>query len=124
MLAAEFGTGQVLWSVVWFALFVLWFWLVITIFADIMRADELSGWAKATWAVGIIVIPFIGIIMYLIVNGDAMNKRAVEDSRHSPIHDRPAGSTTAEELGRLASLRDTGLITDAEFDFAKARVLA
>ena len=57
--AAEFGTGQVLWSILWFFLFVLWFFLIITVFADIMRSD-MSGWGKALWAVGILILPFLG----------------------------------------------------------------
>jgi hypothetical protein len=124
MLAAEFGTGQVLWSVLWFSMFVMWLWLVITIFGDIMRSDNLSGLGKALWALGIIVLPFLGIILYLIVNGGAMNRRAIEDSRHTAIDDRPVGSNATDEIARLARLHDDGEITDAEFGYAKAQLFA
>jgi len=74
MLAAEFGTGQVLWSIIWFSVFVLWFGLVITLFGHIMHSEKLSGWGKAMWALGIIALPFLGIFLYLIVNGDDMSR--------------------------------------------------
>jgi len=74
MLAAEFGTGQVLWSIIWISVFVLWFGLVITLFGHIMRSEKLSGWGKAMWALGIIALPFLGIFLYLIVNGDEMSR--------------------------------------------------
>jgi hypothetical protein len=125
MLAAEFGTGQVLWSILWLTLFVLWFWLVITVFGDIMRADHLTGWAKAMWAFGILVLPFLGVIMYLIVNGDEMQRKAVADARANPTIDAAlAAGTTAEGLDLLAEARRAGTITQAEFEYGKGRVLA
>ena len=125
ILAAEFGTGQVLWSVLWLSLFVLWFWLVITLFADIMMSENLSGWGKALWALGIIIMPFLGIILYLIVNGGRMSRQMADEARANPdIEQAMAAGSTADELARLAALRDAGTITDAEFDHAKARALA
>jgi hypothetical protein len=122
--AAEFGSGQVLWSLVWFALFVMWLWLVIMIFGDIMRSDSLSGLGKAVWALGIIVLPYLGIFLYLIVNGGAMNRQAIDDSRRTPIDDRRVGSSATDEVARLARLHDDGEITDAEFGYAKAQLFA
>jgi hypothetical protein len=122
--AAEFGSGQVLWSLVWFALFVMWLWLVIMIFGDIMRSDSLSGLGKAVWALGIIVLPYLGIFLYLIVNGGAMNRRAIDDSRRTAIDDRRVGSSATDEVARLARLHDDGEITDAEFGYAKAQLFA
>jgi hypothetical protein len=72
LFAAEFGVGQVLWSIFWFFLFFLWIWLVISLFSDIMTSDDLSGPMKAIWAIGIIIFPFIGIFLYLIVRGGNM----------------------------------------------------
>ena len=74
--AAEFGTGQVLWSMFWFFLFVLWIWLIIVVFSDIIRSDDMSGWGKAGWSVLIIFLPFLGVFMYLIVRGDSMGARS------------------------------------------------
>lgn len=70
MILAEFGAGQVFWSLLWFALFFLWWWTVIVVFASIISSKALSGWAKAMWAVGILILPFLGVFMYLIVHGD------------------------------------------------------
>jgi len=75
MIAAEWGTGQVVWSIFWFYLFFLWIWLVISIFIDIMRNPELSGSGRALWAVLVVFLPFLGVFMYLIVNGTSMHER-------------------------------------------------
>ena len=72
-IAAEFGTGQVFWSILWFFLFFMWIWLVIRVFADIIRSS-MSGWSKALWTIGIIALPFLGVFLYLIVNGGDMNR--------------------------------------------------
>ena len=76
VLAAEFGSGQVVWSIFWFTLFFVWIWLLISIFADIIRSGDLSGGAKALWAIGIIVLPYLGVFLYLIVRGGTMQDRA------------------------------------------------
>ena len=124
LIAGEFGSGQVLWSVVWLAAFVLWAWLVIMLFADIIRADNLSGWGKALWALGIIALPFLGIILYFTVNGDEMNRRMRADSRGDPeIEEALAARSPAEALVRLNALHESGSITDAEFRYTKAQVL-
>lgn len=130
MIAAEFGTGEVLWSILWFFLFIMWFWLVITIFGDIMRAKEMSGWAKALWALAIIILPFLGVLLYLIVNGDKMNRRdaeaaqAAEDATQAYI--RQAAGTApspADQLSKLADLHSAGKLTDAEYAQAKAQIV-
>ena len=77
MLAVEWGTGQVLWSILWFFLFFLWIVLVVTIFADLMRADDMSGWAKALWVLAIIILPILGVLLYLIVNGGKIRKELI-----------------------------------------------
>src|SRR4029079_7989589 len=77
MVLADFGSGQVLWSVLWIFMFVIWFWLLIAIFGDLMRDDSLSGWAKAAWCFFVIILPFLGIFVYLIVRGHAMGERAM-----------------------------------------------
>jgi hypothetical protein len=77
MLAAEFGTGQVFLSMLYFFLFFILIWLVIAIFADIFRSPDLSGWAKALWVLFVIVLPFIGVLTYLIVRGSKMGDYAI-----------------------------------------------
>jgi hypothetical protein len=75
MLLAEFGTGQVFWSMLWFFLFFIWIWLLISLFGDIFRSSDLSGGAKAMWTIFIIVLPFLGVLVYLIVRGNSMQER-------------------------------------------------
>ena len=131
VLAAEFGTGQVLWSILWFFLFFMWIWLVITIFADIIRAKEMSGWAKAGWTVAIIVVPFLGVLAYLIFQGNAMTDRSVaqvdaqERAFRSYVQEAAgSGASPAEQLEKLASLHDSGKLDDAEYQQLKSKVLS
>lgn len=130
ILAAEFGTGEVFLSILWFFLFVLWIYLVVTIFVDIMRADEMSGWAKALWAIFIIILPIIGVLVYLIANGNNMTKRRAADQQAQDdvtrAYIRAAASesaSAADELDKLADLHRNGSITDQEYAAAKKSVL-
>jgi Phospholipase_D-nuclease N-terminal len=75
-LIAEFGTGELLWSMLWFALFFIWIWLLVMVFADIFRSPDLSGWGKALWSVFIIFVPYLGVFCYLIVRGGSMSARS------------------------------------------------
>lgn len=128
-LAAEFGTGQVLWSILWFFLFVLWIWLVITVFVDIMRSDDLSGWAKALWVIGIIILPYLGIFIYLIARGGNMAERQVSDAQAADaaqrayIRQAAGGTDTADQLANLADMHASGKLDDDEYAQAKAKVL-
>ncbi len=130
MIAAEWGTGEVLWSILWFFLFFMWIWLVISIFSDIIRAHDMSGWAKAFWTIGIIVLPFLGVFLYLIVNGNSMNERAVEAAKanEAAMQDyiRQAAGTAdpADQLSKLADLHNAGKLSDSEYEQAKAKVVA
>lgn len=131
VLAAEFGTGQVLWSILWFFLFFMWIWLVISIFGDIIRAKEMSGWAKAGWTVAIILVPFLGVLGYLIVNGTEMAGRsaaqaeAQESAFKSYVQDAAGtGSSPADQLEKLAALHDAGKIDDTEYQQLKGKVLS
>ena len=81
MLAAEFGTGQVFWSMLWFFLFFIWIWLLIVIFGDIFRSPDLSGWGKALWSIFIIVVPYLGVFVYLIARGGKMHEHAVAQAQ-------------------------------------------
>ena len=132
MLLAEFGTGQVFWSMLWFFLFFIWIWLLIAIFGDIFRSDDLSGWGKALWSIFIIVLPYLGVLVYLIARGHKMSERGMRQAAEQEAAFRgyvqdvaaSSGAGTADELARLANLRDTGVITEAEFQAAKAKALA
>ena len=132
LLAAEFGTGQVLWSIFWFFLFFMWIWLVITIFADIIRNHEMGGWAKALWVVFVIFLPLLGVLVYLIVNGSKMTERQIsqaakmEKAQRQYIQDvaGSSGGSTADELEKLKGRRDQGVLTEEEFNAQKATLLA
>ena len=133
MLAAEFGSGQVLWSLLWFFLFFIWIMLIFTIFGDIIRSDDLSGWGKALWSIGIIILPFIGIFLYLIVRGGGMAERNLKAAKRQQeqmdtyIRDVAGGSdgggSEADELAKLADLHAAGKLDDAEYAAAKNKVL-
>ena len=129
MLAADFGTGQVLWSLFWFFLFFMWIWLVISIFGDIIRSKDLSGVSKAIWSLVIIFLPYIGIFGYLIVRGGSMAERSVqsaqaqEDAMKTYIRDTAGGSNSADQLAKLADLHASGKIDDGEFARGKAQIL-
>ena len=132
MLLAEFGTGQVFWSMLWFFLFFIWIWLLMALFADIFRSSDLSGWGKALWSIFIIVAPFLGILVYLIVRGSKMQERAMHDAADREaafrgyVQDVAASSSggAADELAKFADLRDRGVISEEEFQQAKAKALA
>jgi Short C-terminal domain/Phospholipase_D-nuclease N-terminal len=133
MVIAEFGTGQVFWSMLWFFLFVIWIWLLIAIFSDIFRSPDLSGWGKAIWSIFVIFLPYLGVFAYLIARGGKMHEHAVAQAQaadqemRSYIRDVAAdggSSSPADELARLADLHDKGVINDAEFEQLKARTIA
>jgi len=133
MLLAEFGTGQVFWSMLWFTLFFMWIWLVIVVFGDIFRSPDLSGWGKAVWTLFIVFLPYLGVFVYLLARGRKMQEHAVAAAQAQEAafreHVETAASTngnggTADEIARLAQLREQGVINQSEFEQAKAKALA
>ena len=127
-LAAEFGTGQVLWSIIWFFLFFIWIMLIFQVFGDIFRS-HISGVSKALWTIGIILLPYLGVFLYLIVHGSGMAQRQAQSIQHNDeavkayIRDAAGTSTTADELAKLAELHNAGKLDDTEFAAAKARLI-
>ncbi len=131
ILADDFGTGQVFWSILWFTMFFIWIWLLIVVFGDIFRSRDLGGFAKAIWVIGIIIVPYLGVFIYLIARGHKMHEHALEaakaqDEAARAYIQQAAGSapSTADELQRLADLKERGVIDDAEFQRLKAKALA
>jgi hypothetical protein len=116
-------------SMLWFFLFILWIWLLITIFADVFRSDDLSGWGKAGWAVLLIVLPYIGVFVYIVARGRDMTARAASAAQARDqamlgyVRDASAPST-AEEIERLAALQQAGQLSTEEFERAKSKILA
>lgn len=118
------------WAMLWFFLFLAWIWLLVSVVTDVFRSDDLSGWAKALWTVFIIVLPLLGVLVYLISRGDDMAERAnlVFQQRDAAtrdyIRDAAGGPSTADELTKLAALRDRGVLSDEEFERQKAALLS
>jgi len=120
------------WTILEIFVLVIWIWILITVFIDIFRSHDLSGGAKALWFVFVLFIPLIGVLVYLIARGDSMHERQARQARaedqaaRSYIQDATAGSpgSTADQLEKLASLRDRGVITAEEFEREKAKILA
>lgn len=132
LFAAEFGTGQVLWSLLWFFLFFVWIMLIFTIFGDIIRSHDMGGWAKAIWSVFIIFLPFLGIFAYLIARGGGMAERNVAAAKQQQAAmdeyirttaGGTGGESQADQLAKLADLHTNGKIDDAEYASAKAKVI-
>jgi hypothetical protein len=127
---AEFGTGQVFLSMLWFFMFFIWIWLMIAIFTDIFRSHDMSGLTKALWLVLVIVLPYLGVFVYLIARGGKMQEHAAqqaqaqEAAKRQYIQGVTAAASPADEIARLADLKDKGHITDAEFQAGKAKALA
>jgi len=130
-LGAEFGSGQAFLTVLWIFLFVIWFWLIISIFTDLFRDHEESGWAKFGWVALIIILPFFGAFIYLIVRGQGMGERALAQQQAAQkqfdeyVRTTAGGDggSVADELAKLADLKDKGTISDEEYAKAKAKLL-
>src|SRR4051794_18893491 len=122
---------DVLVSIFWFMLLVAWFWLLISIITDLFRDSELGGGAKAVWCLFLIVVPWIGVVTYLIVRGKSMTGRSIAQAQKNEqafqqcVRDTAGtgGTGVADELAKLAELRDGGKISAADYEQAKARVL-
>jgi Short C-terminal domain/Phospholipase_D-nuclease N-terminal len=128
--ANDFGTGQVFWSMLWFFVFFIWIWLLITVFADIFRSHDIGGFAKFLWVLFVIIVPYLGVFVYLIARGHKMHEHAVQaaqaqDEAARAYIQQAAGSapSTADELTRLADLKARGVIDDAEFERLKAKAI-
>jgi putative oligomerization/nucleic acid binding protein/phospholipase D-like protein len=133
--AAQFGTGQVFLSMLEFFFFIIWIWLLIVIFSDIFRSRDLSGWGKALWTIFVVILPYLGVFIYLIVRGRSMHERAEQAAQAQDAAmrkyvqsvaapDAGGGGGASAELARLADLRDKGVISEAEFQQGKAKALA
>ena len=130
-LIAEIGNGSLLWDMLWIFLFIIWFWLLITVFSDIFRSDDLGGFAKTLWIIFIILFVYLGVFVYLIVRGKGMQERniaamtAAQQAQAEYIKSvAGSGSTSsAEEIARLADLKDKGVLSEEEFAAAKAKAL-
>jgi Short C-terminal domain len=130
MLASSYPFLDVMWTMLVFFLWVLWFWLLFMVFADIFRRDDLSGWGKTGWLVFTIVLPYLGVFVYLISQGSGMTDRRVEGAKaqQAQLDDyvrQTAGTGgVATEIEKAKGLLDSGAITQAEFASIKEKALA
>ena len=130
MLAYTYPLLDFLWTLVEIFLFVIWIWLAIMVFVDIFRSHDMGGLAKAVWVLFIVILPFIGILVYLIARGGGMHERAANQAASeqkafdSYVRHTAGASGNADELAKLADLKEKGVITDAEFEAQKAKLLA
>ena len=131
MVATSYPFLDVLWTMVIFFVWILWFWLLFTVFADIFRRHDLSGWGKTGWLVFTILLPFLGVFIYLITQNVGMTERNLERSRaqrdqfdHYVRETAGGGGGAAAEIDRAKQLLDSGAITQAEFETLKQKALA
>jgi ABC-type multidrug transport system fused ATPase/permease subunit len=132
-LASDWHVGQVFLAMLWFFLFFIFIWLLIVLFADIFRSHDMGGWAKAFWVIGIIIFPFLGILIYLIARGGSMHERSLQQAQRADAEFRqyvqsvaPTGAAApspADELAKLARLKEQGVISDQEFERLKAQAV-
>ena len=131
MLAAQFGTGQVFLSMLYFFLFFIWVWMLIAVFGDIFRSRDLSGGSKALWSIFVICLPYLGVFVYLIARGHKMGEHAVADAQarddafRSYVQEAASSAPSdADQLSKLATLHDQGVLDDAEYARMKSKVTA
>ena len=131
MLAYTYPLADLFSTMLGLFVFFIWFWLLIIVFSDIFRSRDLSGWAKALWVIFVIILPFLGIFVYLIARGGKMHERAeaqaAQQQQAFDAYVKQAAGTSGssvDELAKLADLKAKGVITDAEFDAQKAKLLS
>ena len=118
-------------STLYFFIWILWIMLLFWILMDIFRSDDLSGWGKAGWVIFVIILPFLGVFVYLIARGHSMGERQARDAQARDDQFRAyvkdaagSGPSQSDELAKLAGLHQQGVLSDQEFEAAKAKVLA
>jgi hypothetical protein len=130
MVGTEWGVGQVLYSIFWFSLFFIWIMLLIQVFTDIFRSHDMGGFAKTLWVIGVILFPYLGVFVYILARGHKMSEHSLkaaqqnEAATQSYIRTAAGSASPAEELSKLASLKEAGTISDAEFQQLKAKIVS
>ena len=123
-----FGFFDIFWSIFWLFLMLAWIWVVISVLADVFRSRDIGGVVKALWVLFIILIPWLGVLAYIIVRGDQMHENQIESAKQFQDAQREyirrlAGTSPAAELEKLAALKAQGVLTEEEFATQKARIL-
>jgi hypothetical protein len=129
-LAADYPLLNIFWTALYIFFFVIWIWVLISVLIDIFRSHDLSGWAKALWLLFVVFLPLLGVLAYVIVRGDKMHEHAAKDARAQDaamteyVRQAAGTTSTADELTKLAALRDQGVLTEQQFEAQKAKLLA
>jgi len=131
MVAYDYPLGGVFLSMLYFFLFFIWIYILITVFIDIFRSRDMNGWVKALWAIFVIIVPFLGVFVYLIARGGKMQERSMRDAAQQQSDfdayvrqtAGTSGTDVASQLSELADLKAQGVLTDAEFEELKRRYL-
>jgi ABC-type multidrug transport system fused ATPase/permease subunit len=132
MLASTYPILDAFLTMLYFFLFIIWIWLLIMVFMDVFRSHDIGGLAKALWVIFIIILPFLGVFVYLIARGGKMHERAAaQAAQQQKAFDQyvkqaagTPGADSASQLAKLADLKSQGVLTDAEFEAQKAKILA
>jgi ABC-type multidrug transport system fused ATPase/permease subunit len=132
MLASSYPVLDAFLTMLYFFLFIIWIWLLIMVFVDIFRSHDMGGVAKALWVIFVIILPFLGVFVYLIARGSKMHERAAADAaQQQKAFDQyvrqaagTPGASTADQLSKLADLKSQGVLSDAEFEAQKSKILA
>ena len=130
MLAADYPFLDVLWTLIIFFVWILWFWLLFTVFVDIFRRSDLSGWGKAGWLIFCIILPFLGVFVYLISQHEGMTQRnlatakAQQQQFDQAVREATGSGGAAAEIAKAKELLDSGAISQSEFDALKQKAIA
>ena len=128
VMAADYPFMDVLWSMIIFFFWVIWIWIVITVLIDVFRRHDIGGWAKAAWLIFVVILPWLGVLVYLIVEHDGMRQRSMKQAqaqrREFDDRVREAAGGSADEIAKAKQLLDQGAITQDEFDALKAKALS
>ena len=130
MVGADYPFLDVLWTMLIIFAWIIWFWLLITVFSDLFRRHDTSGFAKVLWIIFVILLPFLGVFIYLIVNHDGMTERSMKQAQAAQaqmddyVRTVASSGGAAGEIEKAKGLLDSGAITQAEFDALKAKALS
>jgi hypothetical protein len=128
VIGADYPFMDVLWSMIIFFFWVIWIWIVITVLIDVFRRHDIGGFAKALWVIFVVILPWLGVLIYLIVEHDGMRDRGIKQAQAQQQefdqYVRDAAGGSAAEIAKAKELLDSGAITQAEFDALKAKALA
>ncbi|HEX5617335.1 MAG TPA: SHOCT domain-containing protein [Solirubrobacteraceae bacterium] len=127
-MAADYPFLDVFWSMIIFFFWVIWIWIVVTVLIDIFRRSDIGGFSKALWVVFVVILPWLGVLIYLIAQHDGMRERSIkqaqEQKQQFDSYVREAAGGSADQIAKAKALRDDGTITEEEFQALKAKALA